>query len=146
MQKTTSSRHQNKIETLRSEFPVRPTQRQDGRFRRHVKSHEAIVQNEFWYGDDAPTLGEQFTVEETAERKNVLVKILRRVRKRVAKKGNRDLARAYNKVLKKLKRCRPTMPSTSQRSSVRGFRPNSAASSSLVKNSERIPCTGHCFC
>ena len=30
------------------------------------------------------------------------------------------------------------MPSTFHRSSVRGFRPNSAASSSLVRNSERI--------
>jgi hypothetical protein len=109
MRKATSGKHQENTETSNrvSDHPVRPPQRQDGRFRRHVKSHGAIVQNEFWYGDDAPTLGDQFTVEETAERKNVLVKILRRVRKRVAKKRNRDLARAYNKVLKKLKRCRP---------------------------------------
>jgi len=107
MQKMTSSRHHNEFPTLLSEFPVRPARGQGPGFRSHAKAHEAIVQNEFWYGDEPPTLGEQFTVRETTKRKDILVSILVRAVKRAGKAGHEEIAHAYHRVRRKLKLCHP---------------------------------------
>jgi hypothetical protein len=104
-----SRRLRTKIERLpsTSKHLAQSRRRQDPAFRRHEKAHRAIIQNEFWYGDDPPVLSEQFSAETTKKRASILVAILLRAKKRAANKGNRDLAQAYNKVLKRLKWCRP---------------------------------------
>jgi hypothetical protein len=107
MWKTTSSRLKNQGISDTSEYPVRRSRGQNPRFRGHVKSHQAIIQNELWYGDDPPTLGEQFTAKETAKRQALLIAILKRASKRARKAGHKRMARAYRRVRRKLKRCHP---------------------------------------
>ena len=81
--------------------------RRVSKFNNHVKAHTTVIGNEAWYGDDPPELGQQFTAKRTAERCQMLIRILLRAAKRSRKIGDKELARNYHDVAKKLKACRP---------------------------------------
>jgi hypothetical protein len=76
-------------------------------FHRHVRAHEAIITNEFWYGDGPPSLGKSFTAKKTAERHRAVVSILLKAGKRAATAGDKRLADAYYDLGDKLHGCRP---------------------------------------
>ena len=86
----------------RSVRPPRPC-----KFNNHVKAHTTVIRNETWYGDGPPDLGQQFTAKRTAERCQMLIRILLRAAKGSRKIGDRELAGKYRDVAKKLKACRP---------------------------------------
>ena len=73
----------------------------------HIRAHEAVVTNEFWYGDGPPSLGKSFTAGKTAERNTAVVSILLKAGKRAAKAGDKRLADAYFDLGDKLHSCRP---------------------------------------
>jgi hypothetical protein len=76
------------------------------RFTRHVRAHEQVSSNEFWYGDKAPDLGPGFTAAKTRERTGTVVGILLRAAKREDKIGNLTLAQAYYQLSDKIEACR----------------------------------------
>jgi hypothetical protein len=75
------------------------------KFQSHVHAHEAVANNEDWYGNKPPNLGQGFTAAETAERSTTVMKILLRAAKRAAKKKDRDLAEAFYQLHDKLEAC-----------------------------------------
>lgn len=76
-------------------------------FHRHVRAHEAVVTNEFWYGDGPPTLGKSFTAGKTAERQAEVVALLLKAAKKAEKAGDKQLANAFHDLADKLHSCRP---------------------------------------
>jgi hypothetical protein len=82
------------------------TRRNFSRFGAHVKAHEAIINNEYWYGDDSPHLGKSFTAGKTAERHEDVIDVLCRAAKNAHGLGDRKLAREYSQLYEKLAGCR----------------------------------------
>jgi hypothetical protein len=76
------------------------------RFSRHVRAHEEIIRNQFWYTDQPPSLGPGFTAAKTQERATVVNQILLRAAKRADKTGNTDMARAYYQLSDMIEACR----------------------------------------
>jgi hypothetical protein len=76
-------------------------------FQAHVRAHEQIISNEFWYGDQAPDIGRGFTAAKTEERTTTVLEILLRAAKRADKNNSQDLAQAYYQLVDKLETCRP---------------------------------------
>jgi hypothetical protein len=62
------------------------------KFQTHVQAHEAVTNDETWYGDKPPNLGQGFSAAETAERRATVMEILLRAAKRADKDGDTDLA------------------------------------------------------
>lgn len=54
-------------------------------YRRHVRAHEAVIDNEAWYGDGLPDLGKAFTAAMTAKRHTLLISILLRAADKATK-------------------------------------------------------------
>jgi hypothetical protein len=110
MAKWTSKSHRVKTEPLRirslcsSAFPIRS---RPAGTKKYIRAHEEIINNEQWYGDEAPSLGDPFTAKKTAERHHDVVQILGRAARRAAKAGSKELARAYDALADKLDACRP---------------------------------------
>jgi uncharacterized protein (UPF0212 family) len=77
-------------------------------FRSHVRAHEAVVANEFWYGDGHPSLGKTFTAKKTTERHAAVVHILLKAGKRAEKAKDKLLAETYHDLADKLDGCKPS--------------------------------------
>ena len=77
------------------------------RFKRHVRAHEEITSNEFWYGDQPPDLGPGFTAAKAQERTSTGLGILLRAAKKQEKNGSPKLAETYYELHDKLDACRP---------------------------------------
>jgi hypothetical protein len=77
-----------------------------GKFKRYAAPQLAILKSEYWFGDDPPDLGEQFTAALAEHRSIEINAILARAAKRVQKEGDSDLAGTYRMLLKKLTKCR----------------------------------------
>jgi hypothetical protein len=77
------------------------------RFKSHVRAHEEITGNEFWYGDQLPDLGPGFSAAKAKERTSTVLGILLRAAKRAEKGGTGDLAETYYQLHDKLDACRP---------------------------------------
>jgi hypothetical protein len=77
------------------------------KFRTHVQAHEAVANNERWYGNKPPNLGQGFSAAETAERRTAVMEILLRAAKRAEKDENADQAEAMYHLHDKLEACRP---------------------------------------
>jgi hypothetical protein len=67
-------------------------QRNSPIFKTHQKAHEEVLANEFWFGDDVPVIGEQFTKAKAKERKTEIVAILFRTAKAQRRAGNTSVA------------------------------------------------------
>jgi hypothetical protein len=79
---------------------------QQAKFRSHVRAHEQVSSNEFWYGDKAPDLGPGFTAAKTKKRATTVTGILLRAAKREDKTGNLTLAQAYYQLSDKIEACK----------------------------------------
>jgi hypothetical protein len=82
------------------------TQPRSARPEKYGRAHEQIVNNENWYGDEPPSLGQSFTAKKTAGRHQEVLQILVRAAKRAAA-DSKNLAQAYNGLADKLDSCRP---------------------------------------
>jgi hypothetical protein len=71
----------------------------------HIRAHEAVVTNEFWFGDGPPFLG-SFTAKKTAERHADIVGLLQRAAKGAETAGDRKLSRSLWDLADKLYGCR----------------------------------------
>jgi hypothetical protein len=80
---------------------------QKPKFRTHVRAHEAVTSNEFWFADHPPSLGPDFSAAKAQERTTTVTQILLRVAKRADNNSSTDLAQAYYQLLDKLEACRP---------------------------------------
>ena len=76
-------------------------------FKRHVRAHQAVINNEVWYSDAPPSLGKAFSVASTAKRHTVIIKLLLRAADRAARAKDSKLAEAYNDLADKMSSCRP---------------------------------------
>jgi hypothetical protein len=76
-------------------------------FRSHVRGHEAVIDNEHWYGDGPPRLGKRFTAEKTKERQTEVHKLVLKAAKRAAKVANQQQEQAYFALYDRLEACRP---------------------------------------
>jgi hypothetical protein len=76
-------------------------------FKTHIRAHEEIIDNEHWYGDEPPSLGQSFTAKKTAERQQEVVQILGRAARRAAKTRFKKLAQDYDALADKLEECGP---------------------------------------
>jgi hypothetical protein len=74
---------------------------------KYGRAHEQIINNENWYRDEPPSLGQSFTAKKTAERHQEVLQILMRAAKQAAKAGSKKLAQAYNALADKLDECGP---------------------------------------
>ncbi len=75
-------------------------------FRRHVRAHLAVINNEIWYGDALPSPGESFSAARTNERHREVIEILLRAHDRALRTGDRKLASAYIGLADKMSSCR----------------------------------------
>jgi hypothetical protein len=91
---------------LQNKSRRRPQQKP--RFRTHVRAHEAVTSNEFWFADHPPSLGPGFSAAKAQERTTTVTQILLRVAKRADNNSSTDLAQAYYQLLDKLEACRPS--------------------------------------
>ena len=110
MAKWRSKSHQVKTKALRIpslRSSTSPSRSCPAETKKYVRAHDQIINNERWYGDEAPSPGKSFTAKKTAERHQEIVQILVRAAKRAAKAGSKELARAYNILVGKLEDCRP---------------------------------------
>src|SRR5882724_728588 len=82
--------------------------RRDGPvFKTHQKTHEEVLANEFWFGDDAPVIGKQFTAAKAKERKTEIIGLLYRTAKRERRAGDAGVADRLEILADNLFYCRP---------------------------------------
>src|SRR5258708_5512583 len=77
-------------------------------FQTHQKAHEAVLANEFWFGDGEPTIGEQFTAEKAKARKAEIMDILYRTAQHERRAGDAGVADRLEILADKIFSCRPT--------------------------------------
>jgi hypothetical protein len=77
------------------------------RFKSHVRAHEEITSNEFWYSDQPPALGPGFTAAKAQERTSTILGILLRAAKRAERNGSPKLGETYCQLHDKLDACWP---------------------------------------
>ena len=82
-------------------------QRSQRKSRSHIRAHEAVLANEYWYGDGPPSLGKSFTTNKTCERQTEVVKLVLRAARRAGKTGNQRQEEAYFELYDRLEACRP---------------------------------------
>jgi hypothetical protein len=75
------------------------------KFEALVQAHEAVTNNECWYGDKPPNLGQGFSAADIAEHRTTVMEILLRAAKRAEKNEDADLADAFYQVYDKLEAC-----------------------------------------
>jgi hypothetical protein len=76
------------------------------RFRAHVKGHEAVTTNEYWYGGGPPLLKSTFSAAKTAERQAKVIDLLERAANKAKTHGDRQQSRQLGKLANKLDCCR----------------------------------------
>ena len=73
---------------------------------RHVHAHDAVIGNEYWYGDGPPLMHPSLSARKTAQRKADVVDLLEKASQRSNAKGDRKQARQFRRLAKELDRCR----------------------------------------
>lgn len=76
-------------------------------FRTHQTAHEAVLANEFWFGDGEPVIGKQFTAAKAKERKETVIDLLYRTAERKRRAGGIDVADRLADMADKLHYCCP---------------------------------------
>jgi hypothetical protein len=76
------------------------------KFKAHVQAHKAVTNNESWFTNKPPNLGQGFSAADVAERRSTVMEILLRAAKRADKNEDADLAEAFYRVYDKLEVCR----------------------------------------
>jgi hypothetical protein len=83
-----------------------PRQEPKSQFKTHVRGHDQVTGNEFWYSDKPPVFKNGFTAAKTKERHTQVTGILLRAAKKAEKNSDTELAEAYYQVLDKIEGCR----------------------------------------
>jgi hypothetical protein len=73
---------------------------------RHVRAHEAVIAEEYWYGDRPPLLHPSLSAKKTAKRRADVVDILLNAGKKSKASGDRKRARLLKRLANKIDRCR----------------------------------------
>ena len=73
---------------------------------RYVHANEAVIANEYWYGDGAPLMHPSLSAANTAKRQAEVVDLLEQAAQRSNAKGDRKQARLLKKLANKIDRCR----------------------------------------
>lgn len=76
-------------------------------YRTHARAHEAIINNEHWYGDNLPSVGKAFTAKKTAERHGDIIQVLLKAGSKAKKAKDTRLADAYDALADKFSGCKP---------------------------------------
>ena len=76
------------------------------RLLKHVHAHDAVITNEYWYGDGPPLMHPSLSARKTAERRADVVDLLEKASQRSNAKGDRKQARLLKKLANKIDRCR----------------------------------------
>lgn len=79
----------------------------------HIHAHEAVIENEFWYGDEGAWLA-KFPADRAARAQDEILEILWHSAKWGKKPGDLHDHRAYQRLAGKLERCRPDLRCGSQ--------------------------------
>jgi hypothetical protein len=82
-------------------------QRKGPIFKTHQKSHEAVLANEFWFGDGSPIVGKQFTAAKSKERKAKIIDLLFRAARRDRRGGHAEIADRLETLADKIFYCCP---------------------------------------
>jgi hypothetical protein len=73
---------------------------------KHIHAHEAVITNEYWYGDGPPLMHPSFSAANTAKRQAEVVDLLEKAANKSKAKGDRKEARLLKKLAHKIDRCR----------------------------------------
>ena len=73
---------------------------------KHVHAHEAVITNEYWYGDGPPLMHPSLSARKTAERRADVVDLLEKAAKKSKANGDRKQARQFRRLANKIDRCR----------------------------------------
>jgi hypothetical protein len=73
---------------------------------KHVHAHEAVISNEYWYGDGPPLMHPSLSARKTAERRVEVVELLEKAANKSKVAGDLKLPRQLKKLAKKIDRCR----------------------------------------
>lgn len=76
-------------------------------FHTHVRAHQEVLANEYWFGDGKPSVGKQFTVEKARERKAEIINLLYRAAKRERRDGDPSVALRLELLADKIHYCQP---------------------------------------
>jgi hypothetical protein len=73
---------------------------------KHVHAHEAVITNEYWYGDGPPLMHPSLSAAKTAERQAEVVDLLEKAGNTNKATGDLKLSRQLKKLANKIDRCR----------------------------------------
>ena len=73
---------------------------------KHVHAHEAVITNEYWYGDGPPLMHPSLSARKTAEQRVDVVELLEKAGNTNKATGDWKEARQFRKLASKLDRCR----------------------------------------
>jgi hypothetical protein len=73
---------------------------------KHVHAHEAVITNEYWYGDGPPLMHPSLSARKTAERQAEVVELLEKAGNTNKATGDLKLSRQLKKLGNKIDRCR----------------------------------------
>ena len=73
---------------------------------KHVHAHEAVIANEYWYGDGPPLMHPSLSARKTAERQAEVVDLLQKAANKSKAAGDLKLSRQLKKLGNKIDRCR----------------------------------------
>jgi hypothetical protein len=73
---------------------------------KHVRAHEAVIGNEYWYGDGPPLMHPSLSAKKTAGRRAEVVDLLEKAAKKSKGTGDRDQSRLLRRLANKIDRCR----------------------------------------
>jgi hypothetical protein len=107
---------------------------------RYLHAHEAVITNEYWYGDGSPRLKEAFSAAKTAKRQAKVVELLEKAANKSKAAGDRQLSRQLGKLANKIERCRrgDRCGSLACPQCARAFQKTKAAAQrQLIKQSEK---------
>ena len=76
-------------------------------FKSHQTAHKEVLSNEFWFGDGAPVIGEQFTAEKTQPRKAEIIELLFRATEFELRAGDAGVADRFAILADKIFYCQP---------------------------------------
>jgi hypothetical protein len=73
---------------------------------KHIHAHEAVIGNEYWYGDEPPLMHPSLSARKTAQRRADLEDILEKAATKSRSKGDGKQARRLGRLADKIDRCR----------------------------------------
>jgi hypothetical protein len=75
------------------------------RLSKHLRAHEAVIDNEYWYGNGSPLMHPSLSAKKTAERRVDVVDLLEKATKKSEALGGRNQARVLKRLAHKIDRC-----------------------------------------